>query len=433
MLLRLACGLRRSLEGSGQARCDSAAPDPSAGSTDLRRFETLPPEDSAKLLEVEKPSVEAADGAEPTANETPAEALPGLQQATEALQRKVDHLTALLAERATVDAEAWRVQKAVQHQEEADAEKLMELLRAHEEMFATSLEETKSEVEERVILRMREEQDLIQAQYDAQVDALGTAYAGQLQVATAAAEEAAQQRLEATLDSERSSLQRAHQNEILQERQDHSARLTKLQLQVDALDAAWSHDSQYKRTSHAVHQLGAAVLGIEESLAGRSEVPLRAQCDALPRLAERLDNPLLAEVATALKPLAATKVSTLPQLQERFATAAAAGHVAALVPEGSGMWGHALAKVVASITIAAPRDVLPSEAARSEASLILGTAASYLHEGSLTNAVREVRRLRGPPAAVCSGWLEAAEQRLLFEQALSAAKAEASITMAALC
>ena len=91
MLLALARGLRRSLDGSGAARCDAAS-DPSAGSVDLRRFETLPPEDSAKLLEVEAtaaPSAAAEDAAAPSEKEDPGEEVAGLHQATEMLQRRV--------------------------------------------------------------------------------------------------------------------------------------------------------------------------------------------------------------------------------------------------------------------------------------------------------------------------------------------------------
>jgi hypothetical protein len=38
--------------------------------------------------------------------------------------------------------------------------------------------------------------------------------------------------------------------------------------------------------------------------------------------------------------------------------------------------------------------------------------------GNLMEAVRQLRLLGGPPALVCVGWLESAEQRLLAEQVL---------------
>ena len=44
----------------------------------------------------------------------------------------------------------------------------------------------------------------------------------------------------------------------------------------------------------------------------------------------------------------------------------------------------------------------------------------------------QVRKLQGPPAAAASGWLAAAEERLLLEQILAVAKAESAIAMAAL-
>jgi len=48
-------------------------------------------------------------------------------------------------------------------------------------------------------------------------------------------------------------------------------------------------------------------------------------------------------------------------------------------------------------------------------------------------AAAEVRMLRGAPAASCAGWLAEAEDRLLFDQTLCAAKAQAAIRAAAMC
>mmetsp|Transcript_11246 Transcript_11246/g.18845 ORF Transcript_11246/g.18845 Transcript_11246/m.18845 type:complete len:438 (+) Transcript_11246:101-1414(+) len=433
-LLARAKLLSHSFDGRRYARCDSADGDTtSRGHEDLRRFETLPPEGSKLFLVAE---VQAAP--DTTCGDVKVSAISSSSEneaarQTARLKSEIEHLKTLLEERAVMDAEAWRMQKAVQHQEEEDAEKLMDLLRAHDESFAITLEETKTEVEARVVLRMREEQELVQTQYDAQVEALTQAYRAQLQEATAAAEAAAERQFRAALENERAKLTTAHETSFLYERQANASGLTKLQTDVDALAAAWTHDTSYKRTSHAVHQLSAAVMSLEESLAGRSVLPLASQCHALPGLAKRLDDPLLSEIGSVLQPLADAKIATLPQLQARFEQAATAGQVAALVPEGSGMWGHALASLISTLTIVAPRHVLPSETASSEASRVFSHAAAHLDEGSLAGAVREVRQLRGPPAAVFAGWLAAAEQRLLIEQVLAAAKAEASITMAALC
>jgi len=407
-------------DAADQSNASSSSP---SGSVRLQGFATIIPGNF--------PDDAAPEPAAPT--EAAGSEEEQLVAATAALAGEVEHLKALLKDRSEVDAEAWRMQRALQHQEEADAEKLMDLLRAHEEAFAATLEESKAEVEARVIYRMQEELAAVQAEHEAQLKQLSEAHAAQRQVGLDAAEADAQRRLEAALAAESAALQTAHEGLLLGERQAYGERLSKYHIDVDALAAAWSHDTRYKSTSHAVHQLSAAVLSLEESLAGRSSSSFEAHCKALPELAKRLNDPLLSEVSAALAPLSKKSVATMPQLQARFATAAEAGRVAALVPEKSGMWGHLLASVTHAVTLAAPRDLLPSEAARSEASVVFSRAGVHLDKGQLGAAVAEVRRLKGPPGAICAGWLEAAEERLLLEQTLTAVKAEASIAMAALC
>uniref|UniRef100_A0A7S4B6J3 Mitofilin n=1 Tax=Chrysotila carterae TaxID=13221 RepID=A0A7S4B6J3_CHRCT len=352
-----------------------------------------------------------------------------LEEATSELQRKVEHLKALLEDRAALDAEAWRVQKAVQHQEEADAEKLMELLRAHEQSYAVDLEETKAEIEARIVLRMREEQEMLAAKYDEQLEALEEAYTMQLQHAAAAADTAAQQSVERAILVKTAELSAVHDSAFLKERQAHSQKLNEMQLEVDALAAAWSYDSRYKRTSHAAHQLSAAVFSLEETLAGRSNIPLKEQCNVLASVAARLDDPLLDETCKRLNEIT-LDAPTLTQLQARFKVAARAGRVGALVPENSGLWGYALASVASTLSFAG--EALPANGARSEAAAVLSRAERRLDEGALAEAVAEVRTLRGPPRALCAGWLEAAEQRLLMEQVLTTAKAEASLAVSAM-
>ncbi len=55
-------------------------------------------------------------------------------------------------------------------------------------------------------------------------------------------------------NDELSSLRAAHESERLTDRQQHGQALDKLQLDVDALTAVLSHDTRYKRASHAVRR-----------------------------------------------------------------------------------------------------------------------------------------------------------------------------------
>ena len=53
-------------------------------------------------------------------------------------------------------------------------------------------------------------------------------------------------------------------------------------------------------------------------------------------------------------------------------------------------------------------------------------------QDSALSAVGVVRSLEGAPAAAASGWLRAAEERLLLEQVLTVATAESTIATVAL-
>ena len=346
---------------------------------------------------------------------------------------QVEHLKALLEERNALNAEGLRIQQAVQHQEEADSLRLMELLRAHEQNYAVSLEEAKADLERRIVLRMREEQELIQQEYEERQRALERAYTDELADARRTATAEARQALEADFDARLAKQQAVHEEAFLIESRVHAQNLDSLSTGVAALSAVLSHDSRYKHTSHAVHQLSALVLSIEESLSGRSALPAGTHAAALPKLAAQMDDSLLAELASALEGPLSRPVLSFPQLHARFERVAASGRVAALVPPGSGMWGQALASFVSSVTLPVSLSaVLPSDGAKDGASRVFVHAAEHLEQGSLAGAVKELRMLRGPPAAVCADWLAAAEQRLLVEQGLAAAKAETSVAMAAL-
>ena len=216
---------------------------------------------------------------------------------------------------------------------------------------------------------------------------------------------------------------------LSEERQAVAARLSSLGTDVDALSAVLSHDTAYKEASHKTHQLTASVLTVRAALTGRATTAASA-LRTLPTLAARLQDDLLVEAFRPLHGKGAdrmAKVATLPQLTERFGTVATAGRTAALVPEAApGLWGHALASFTSFITLRA------AETGHTTTSTVFSNAEAALARGDLRHAVASVRKLDGPPAAAASGWLQAAEERLLLEQILTVATAESTISTAAL-
>jgi len=206
---------------------------------------------------------------------------------------------------------------------------------------------------------------------------------------------------------------------LLAEHESQTGRLATLSVEVGALQAVLSHDTRYKEVSHATHQLTAALLTAKAS-------PQPSTLATLPRLAAKIGDELLTE---ALSPLAAkggaeryAKAPTHLQLAKRLETVAAAGRVAALVPENApGLWGHALAAVTSSVTLHA------AEEGHTTASLAFTKAEKAIERGDLKSAVVAMRTLSGPPAAAARGWLGAAEERLHLDQMLMVATAASTV------
>ena len=371
---------------------------------------------AAAAAAASRPRRPLAQGAAPDAAPPPASDDP-----TAALQRKIEQLKALLESSSLV-------QHAVQRQEEADSAKMVVILREQEESFAELLEATKVEVEARLLLRLREEMEAQAAAYAEELDAAADAQLRARHAQARAAAEAAEAEVNAKLRELEEALKSTREEAARAEADAHAARIAALAPEVAAFHSALSADVALKRTSHATHLLSAAVLSVEEALdgaGGGAAAALGARWRRLPALAATLDDALLAEVLAAPAPRASADEITLPALSARYDAVATSARVAALTPEHSGLWGHILGAVVARLTVSA-------DGRETEGSAALARARAWLDRGALGPAVAEVRALRGGAAAACAGWLAAAEERLLLEQALAVSKAQATIALDAL-
>lgn len=100
------------------------------------------------------------------------------------------------------------------------------------------------------------------------------------EAATAEAAKAATAEAEAQLKAE-------HDAALGGEREAASARMASLSTEVDALSGVLSHDTQYKKVSHATHQLTATVLTVRASLSGKVAAAAAA-LGSLPTLAVKV-------------------------------------------------------------------------------------------------------------------------------------------------
>ena len=251
--------------GLFSSRCEAEAPAPAAESSDadLRRFETVP------TAEVDT---------------------------TAQLVKTITHLRAVLDERANLDNEALRVQRAVQKQEEADSVKLMGLLREREAEYAEQLAAAKGEVEARLVVRMREEERLLAKQRDERLVELDEHHAAELAAADAATTAAATEYYGRHAQAAEFAATKQLGDDLLAGRRAHAAELAKLELETAALGGVLSHDSQYRAASHAVRQLAGIVLQLDGASLGGARGGAAAGWKALGAVSERLGDPLLREL-----------------------------------------------------------------------------------------------------------------------------------------
>jgi len=429
----LACRMRSLVTANAAPGQDA----PSAGATssgkDLRRFDTVVDAVPPQVPMLPPPAVDAGVDVKP-ASEGEADPTILRMAATEAaaseLAGKVMRLRELLAEHATVEDEGARIQRAVQRQEEEDSLKFITLLRTQDDAFAQELELAKAQVEEATVLRMRNEADAAVAEIEARLSAAVQEHKASLGDAREQVSLAAKAAAEAAVAETEAKLWGQFDASLAAEKAAASERLANLEVDLGALSNVLSNDTQYKHVSHATHQLNTSVLSVRAALTGKA-ASATAALRALPVVAKKLKDELLMEVT---QPLAAqggverfAKVPTHAQLAVRFQEVAVAGRIEALVPEhASGMWGHALAAATSMVTLQA------AEHGHTAASAVFTQAEAAMRRGDLKDAVDAVRTLRGAPAVAASGWLHAAEERLLLEQLLTVASAQATIATAAL-
>ena len=330
-------------------------------------------------------------------------------------------LTELLADHSAMGG----LHNALQRQNAADAVNFMMVLQRQEVFCAAAVEEAKYTVEQKITERVLEEQRAMRELNTAQLKDLSEEHAKHVREAVRNAELTALAHLEEVVAVERAAAREMEQQAQLGERQAYLDTLKQLDVDVDVLARVLSHDSRYKRTSHAVLQMAAATRSLDR--------PSRGVHDGvLTSVVGRLEDELMTELALTASATSTQAVATLKELQGRFVRVQNAGEQAILVPEGGGMWGHALAALITTAMGAAkvpPRSMNH----RFEASGVIASAADWMEQGDLLEAVREVRRLKGQPAAACAGWRESAEHRLLQDQVRTAMQAEIDIALGAMC
>jgi len=314
------------------------------------------------------------------------------------------------------DAEAARVQRAVQQQEEEDSLKFLRLLQYQEGVWEGV---TADKLQEQAAALAKEKAEALDqlAGHKAEVQAL----------ALKDQEERLAQEHEAALEALRQSERAAHEAERVAESRERLARLAALHENVDALDKAYSYDAEYKQRSHGLHRLCAALGAVEEALRGSRDAKLGPRLLALKAAAP--DDPVVCAAIDALPAKVATaeRVPTVRELQARFDTVSSQGRIASYVPEGTGIIGQLVGAAVAALAFKEKGLVDATDAAA-----VFARADFFVAREQLAEAVVELEQLRGLPRTVAQDWMDAAAARCAVEQSVTLLRAHTTTLTCAL-
>jgi hypothetical protein len=208
-----------------------------------------------------------------------------------------------------------------------------------------------------------------------------------------------------------------------------------LRLKLQALDKVFQINAEYLSNSHQIHLVSTALLALYNSLSANGGTNRRrtslSEAVASLRVAARAD-PVIVSALESLPKAAMAGVSTLSELEIRFTNAREESRKALYTPEGTGVVGHALGSVAAGLTVAPTfKDVEGGEGGDGTEAC-LARAHHYISSGNVRSALQEVKRIDGDAAAVMVDWVDAAETRLLVEQAVQMIGAHVTTLVATL-
>lgn len=201
------------------------------------------------------------------------------------------------------------------------------------------------------------------------------------------------------------------------------AQLEALAVQVRAFDRVFDGNNSAERFSHLVHKLSSATMALSSRADGAA--PLTAEVKLL-RKAGSGDSIVELAVASLPERVVSGGALTAAQLRHRFDDVRDAATAAALAPDDT-MLGHAAGAFFSSIMLK-PRGVLQGD----DVDAVLSRVAFALDGGDLEKAVAEMGGLSGLAQEAAADWMEAAQDRIALNQALTLVKTHSALLAASL-
>ena len=193
--------------------------------------------------------------------------------------------------------------------------------------------------------------------------------------------------------------------------------------QVRAFERVFDGNNSAERFSHLVHKLSSATM----ALTSRADcaAPLGAEIKLLRKAG---GDDTLVELAVKSLPerVVSSGALTTAQLRHRFDDVRDAAMAASLAPDDT-MLGHATGAFFSKVMLK-PRGVLQG----ADVDAVMSRVAFALDSGELETAVAEMGSLTGLAEEAAAGWMEAAQDRIALNQAITLIKTHSSLLAASL-
>ncbi|KAL7268970.1 MICOS complex subunit mic60 [Rhizina undulata] len=188
---------------------------------------------------------------------------------------------------------------------------------------------------------------------------------------------------------------------------------------LEKLSTEWAKIIDFNLRTQRLHVALEAVRNAFES--SEQPKPFLRELAALKEVAD--DDDVINAAIDSINPRAyQSGVFSPSQLIERFRSVSEEVRKAALVPEDAGVAGHATSLVLSKLLFKKK-----GLAQGTDVESILTKAETYLTEGDLDNAAREVNQLQGWAKTLARDWLKEARLVLEVQQALNVIAAEARL------
>jgi mitofilin len=264
----------------------------------------------------------------------------------------------------------------------------------------------------------QEEQELRWRQeYEAERERLAKAYEDKLQADVEAAQRVGEQNMRNALLEQEIKLKEYFTTQVRErvetERGGRLSKITELQTELSELEQLTSKWNEVVDSNLKTQHLNVAVDAVKSVLQSADRPkPFLHELVALKEIAS--DDPVVNAAIASINPTAYQRgVPTIAQLVDRFRRVASEVRKAALLPEDAGVASHAasflLSKVMFRKNGLAEGDDVES---------ILTRAETFLEEGELDEAAREMNGLQGWAKVLSKDWLAETRRVLEVKQAL---------------